>query len=129
MFTVEHVAWQANDPEAVVQWYGQHLGFRVVRKNNDANRTHFIADASGRVLVEIYNNPAAAVPDYAKQHPLVLHLAFKVDDPAASRDVLMKAGCSVVDDVFGTPARVELCVMRDPFGCAGALCRSVRAMV
>ena len=129
MFNVEHVAWQASDPEAVAAWYGKHLGFRVVRKNNDAARTHFLADASGRVLVEIYNNPAAAVPDYAKQHPLVLHLAFKVDDPAASRDVLMKAGCSVVDDVFVTPAGDELCMMRDPFGFAIQLCRRAKAMV
>ena len=129
MFSVEHVAWQAADPEAVAAWYCENLGFRVVRRNNDPARTHFLADSSGRVLVEIYNNPAAAVPDYARQHPLVLHMAFKVDDPAASRDVLLKAGCSIVDDVFVTPAGDQLCMRRDPFGFAIQLCKRATPMV
>ena len=59
------------------------LGFRVVRKNNDPARTHFIADAPGKVLVEIYNNPAATVPDYASSTRCILHLAFASDDPQA----------------------------------------------
>ena len=128
MITVEHVAWQVHDPDAVAAWSVKHLDFRIVRRNNDPARTHFILDHAGRVLVEIYNNSAAAVPDYAKQHPLVLHLAFKVDDPAASRDVLRDAGCAVVEDIFVTPAGDQLCMMRDPFGFAIQLCKRAKQM-
>ena len=128
MLSVEHVAWQVQDPEAVAAWYGEHLGFRVVRKNNDPARTHFIADSAGKVLVEIYNNPAAAIPAYPKQHPLILHLAFASDDPVASRDALLKAGCTVAEDLRQTPAGDTLVMMRDPFGFAIQLCKRAKPM-
>ena len=128
MLTVEHVAWQAQDPEAVADWYTKHLGFRVLRKNNDPARTHFIADSAGKVLVEIYNNAAASIPVYADQHPLILHLAFASDDPAADRDRLLRAGCSIAEDVRTTPAGDTLCMMRDPFGFAIQLCKRAKPM-
>ena len=128
MLAVEHVAWQVPDPEAVVDWYGEHLGFRVVRKNNDPARTHFIADGAGKVLVEIYNNAAASIPAYAEQHPLILHLAFASNDPAADRDRLLRAGCSIAEDVRTTPAGDTLCMMRDPFGFAIQLCKRAKPM-
>ena len=129
MLRVEHVAWQVPDPEAVAAWYGEHLGFRVVRKNNDPARTHFIADSAGKVLVEIYNNGAASIPDYAGQHPLILHLAFASDDPARDRDRLLKLGCSIAEDLRQTPAGDTLVMMRDPFGFAIQLCRRATPMM
>jgi uncharacterized glyoxalase superfamily protein PhnB len=128
MLAVEHVAWQVPDPEAVVAWYGQHLGFRVVRRNNDPARTHFIADHAGKVIVEIYNNPAATIPEYAKQHPLLLHLAFASADPARDRDKLLAAGCSIAEDLRETPAGDTLVMMRDPFGFAIQLCKRAKPM-
>ncbi len=129
MLTVEHVAWQVHDPEAVAAWYGKHLGFRIVRKNDDPARTHFIADSAGRMLVEVYNNPAAIIPGYATQHPLVLHLAFASDDPAASRDALLTAGCTIAENLRQTPAGDTLVMMRDPFGFAIQLCKRAKPMV
>ena len=126
MLPVEHVAWQVQDPEAVVAWYGEHLGFRVVRKNNDPARTHFIADASGRVLVEIYNNPAAVVPDYGKMHFLQLHLAFASDDPARERERMLKLGCTIAEELRQTPAGDTLVMMRDPFGFAIQFCKRAK---
>ena len=128
MLAVEHVAWQVEDPEAVVAWYGEQFGFRVVRKNNDPARTHFIADSAGKVLVEIYNNGASSIPDYANQHPLILHLAFASTDPAADRDRLLKAGCSIAEEVRTTSAGDTLCMMRDPFGFAIQLCTRAKPM-
>jgi glyoxylase I family protein len=128
MLAVEHVAWQVEDPEAVAAWYGEQLGFRVVRRNNDPARTQFIADSAGKVLVEIYNNGAATIPDYANQHALILHLAFASTDPAADRDRLLRAGCSVAEDVRVTPAGDTLCMMRDPFGFAIQLCKRAKPM-
>ena len=128
MLAVEHVAWQVQDPEAVADWYGKHLGFKVVRKNNDPARTHFIADSAGRVLVEIYNNPAAAVPDYTTMHFLQLHLAFASDDPARERERMLKLGCTIAEDLRQTPAGDTLLMMRDPFGFAIQFCKRVTPM-
>ncbi len=129
MLTVEHVAWQVQDPQAVAAWYADHLGFRIVRKNDDPARTHFIADGAGKVLVEIYNNPAAPIPDYSQQHPLILHLAFATDDPARARDGLLKAGCTIAEDLRQTPAGDTLVMLRDRFGFAIQLCKRAKPMV
>ena len=80
MIAVEHVAWQVQDPVKVVDWYVKNLGFRVLRKLEASPFTHFIADSAGRVVVEVYNNPAASVPDYPSTNPLHLHLAFELLD-------------------------------------------------
>jgi uncharacterized glyoxalase superfamily protein PhnB len=125
---VEHVAWQVADPIQVAQWYIQHLGFRVLRKLEASPFTHFLADESGRVVVEIYNNPAASVPDYTKISPLHLHLAFVADDPEAQRDRLINAGATVFEDLK-TPAGDRLIMMRDPFGFAIQLCKRFKPMI
>ena len=127
--SVEHVAWQAQDPVAVADWYVKHLGFRIVRRNDDPAKTHFIADASGKCLVEIYNNPAASVLDYRNMHFLQLHLAFQAADPTATRDQLLEAGCTIAEDLRTTPAGDTLCMLRDPFGFAIQLCRRAKPMV
>ena len=130
MLTVEHVAWQAKDPEAVADWYGKHLGFRVLRKNDDPARTLFLVDTAGQCVVEIYNNSAASVLDYASMHFLQLHLAFRVDgDVAATRDELLNAGCTIAEDVRTTPAGDTLCMLRDPFGFAIQLCKRAKPMM
>ena len=129
MLAVEHVAWQAKDPEAVAAWYGEHLGFRVARKNDDPARTHFIVDPAGKVLVEIYNNPAASVLDYAGMHFLQLHLAFASSNVAVDRERLLKAGCTIAEELRQTPAGDTLCMLRDPFGFAIQLCKRAKPIV
>jgi glyoxylase I family protein len=123
MTIVEHVAWQVEDPRAVGEWYAAHLGFRVVRRIDAPPHTHFLADAAGRVIIEIYHNPAAAVLDYRSMHPLQLHLAFSVDDPEATRDRLVGAGASVAEDLVVTGAGDRLVMLRDPWGFAIQLVR------
>ncbi len=113
---VEHVAWQIQDPTAVAAWYEEHLGFTILRKFDNVARAHFLADASGRVVMEIYNNPKVAVPDYGAMDPLHLHIAFVASDPAAARDRLLQAGASLVDDLVSTPAGDQLVMLRDPWG-------------
>src|SRR5262245_18742464 len=96
---VEHVAWQVKDPVAVAQWYVKYLGFRVLRKLDAAPFTHFIADSAGKVVVEIYHNPAASIPDYPAMSPLLLHLAFATNDPEAEQGRLTKAGAALHEDL------------------------------
>lgn len=129
MLSVEHVAWQVPDPNAVAKWYVENLGFRVLRKLETAPFTHFIADSASRVIVEIYNNPAAAVPDYRSMNPLQLHLAFQTDDLDGEKARLLKAGATVHEEMITTPAGDKLIMLRDPFGFAIQLCKRARAML
>lgn len=126
---VEHIAWQVKDPVAVAAWYGEHLGFTIVRKIDQSPHTHFLADASGRVVLEIYHNPKAPLPDYSKQDPLVLHLAFTVENVPAAVLHLVRAGGSIVNDTVKTPAGDELAMLRDPFGFPIQLCHRVTPLI
>jgi glyoxylase I family protein len=129
MIAVEHVAWQVEDPVAVAKWYGENLGFRILRHVGGPANTHFILDAAGRVVVEIYHNPAAAVPDYRSIHPLHLHLAFAAENLEQDRDRLLKAGATVAEEMITTPAGDKLIMLRDPFGFPIQLCKRANAMI
>src|SRR4051812_25466302 len=108
MIQVEHVAWQVQDPPAVARWYCDTFGFRILRQMEQSPFTHFLVDGGGKVVVEIYNNPVASVPDYRALNPLHLHLAFAVDEPEAMRDRLLKSGAALADDMIVTPAGDKL---------------------
>jgi glyoxylase I family protein len=115
---IEHFAMQIEDPRAVAAWYVEHLEFQVRRSSGAPGYAHFLADASGSVMIEIYNNPRVRTPDYASIDPLIVHLAFVSDDLKADRDRLVAAGATVVDDYFVNPAGDELLMLRDPWAFA-----------
>ena len=122
VLNIEHVAWNVADPSAIAAWYVEHLGMRVVRQSSGAPYIHFLADAKGRVVLELYNNAADAVPDYASMHPLRFHLAFAAPDPDGSKAALLQAGATLVDDqVVADGSR--LIMLRDPWGLALQLCK------
>jgi len=105
----------------VARWYCEHLGFSVIRHIPQPAQTHFLADESGTMIIEIYNNPPDQVPDYHSMDPLLLHLAFVSADAEADRLTLEKAGAT-----FATETRLgdgsHLVMMRDPWGLAIQLC-------
>ena len=113
---IEHVAWQVPDPPATAAWFAEHLGFTIVRQQTAGAQTTFLADSGGRVMVEIYRNEAAPVPDYPNQHHLVLHLAMAVDDVAADRDRLLAAGATLDSQLETIPSGDQICMLRDPWG-------------
>jgi uncharacterized glyoxalase superfamily protein PhnB len=129
MLQVEHTAWQIQDPTSVAKWYVENLGFKVLRKLDVSPFTHFLVDASGRVVVEMYNNPAAAVPDYPKLNPLHLHLAFAAENLEQERDRLLKAGATIAENMITTPAGDKLIMLRDPWGFPVQLCKRVKPML
>ena len=81
VLNVEHIACNVSDPVKMAAWYVEHLGMKVIRSVATPPHIHFLADAAGRAVLEIYSNAADAIPDYAAMHPLRLHVAFKTDDP------------------------------------------------
>ena len=125
---IEHVGYQVVDPAAVAEWYCEHLGFTVKRSADAPTPVRFLADGSGAVMIEIYNNPNAPMPDYAGQDPLVLHLALVSEDLSADSDRLQAAGATFVEEV-STPSGDRLHMLRDPWGLAVQLASRGEAMV
>jgi glyoxylase I family protein len=70
----------------------------------------------GRVVLEIYNNPAAPQPDYASMHPLMLHVAFAVEDVAGTHDLLVGAGAVSFSAPETTASGDQFAMLRDSFG-------------
>jgi len=112
---IEHFALQVSDPIAMADWYVKHLGCTLARSSGEPAHMRFLKDSSGSVMVELYRNPKVAVPDYAAMDPLLLHIAFLSENPAADRDRLIVAGARVVDDLVTTPLGDQLIMLRDPW--------------
>ena len=112
---IEHVALNVAEPVAHAAWYVQHLGMRVARYGGGPTEIHFLADAAGATVLELYHNPAGAVPDYAAMHPMQMHVAFAADDPDAEAARLQAAGATP-EDTTDLPDGSRLVMMRDPWG-------------
>ncbi len=118
----EHFALNVPDVRPAAAWYVAHLGLTVARARPDAPYTHFLADSSGRVFLELYTNPTDPIPDYPAQHPLRLHFAFATAEAKAERTRLQQAGATlVVEETM--PDGTLLIMMRDPWGVPVQLCQ------
>jgi len=121
----EHLALNVSDARALVRWYVDHLGLKIARAREEPPYTHFLADETGRVVVEVYTNPSAVIPDYASAHPLCFHIAFVASDAKAARSKLEQAGASLFIEEI-TPDGSLLIMMRDPWGIPLQLCQRTK---
>ena len=126
---IEHFAYQVESPAQTAEWYCQHLGFSVKRAADDPVPVRFLADTSGAVMIEIYNNPAVTTPSYAGMDPLLLHLAFTCEDVPGTAERLRQAGATLVSAPEHTPSGDELAMLRDPWGLAIQLVHRAEPMV
>ena len=126
---LEHVAINVEDPVSMARWYGKNLGMKVVRKGPPPVNMHFISDAGGNMMLEIYNNPPDAVPDYTSMDPLLLHIAFMVDDVKGIREKLITAGATAVGEITITSSGDELAMLRDPWGVAIQFVKRAKPML
>jgi glyoxylase I family protein len=115
---LEHVALNVADPIKMAKWYADNLGMKVMREGPPPINMRFIADSGGNMMFELYHNPPESVPNYAAMDPLLLHVAFMVDDVDAVRQKLIAAGASSAGEVTTTEAGDELAMLRDPWGLA-----------
>jgi catechol 2,3-dioxygenase-like lactoylglutathione lyase family enzyme len=122
------VALNVSDPVALADWYVKHLGMKIVRQVDGPPHTRFIADESGRTVLEVYRQKAP-VPDYASQDPMVLHVAFVSSDLAATRDRLVSAGATVAKDIHTTPDGDAMAFLRDPWGVVIQLVKRARPLL
>ena len=125
--TFEHFALNVPDVPALVAWYREHLGLTIATAPGGATQTHFLADSSGRTIVEVYHNPAAPVLDFAATDPLVFHVAFVVADAPTEKDRLLAAGATLAQEVTA-PDGSRLVMLRDPWGIAVQLCQRATPM-
>jgi len=126
---LEHDAINVEDPVSMAKWYGKNLGMKLVRKGPPPVNMHFISDAGGNMMLEIYHNPPDAVPDYASMDPLLLHIAFMVDNVKGIREKLIAAGATAVGEVTITSSGDELAMLRDPWGVAIQFVKRAKPML
>jgi glyoxylase I family protein len=118
----EHFALNVPDTRAHAAWYVAHAGFTIARQRAEAPFTTFLADSTGRTVVELYSNPAAAMTEFAAQHPLVFHFALVSADARTDRARLTAAGATLVGE-DSLPDGSFLVMLRDPWGVALQLCQ------
>lgn len=123
----EHFAINVKEPISVAQWYVDHLKMKIVSQQNHAPFMTFLADQTGRVVVELYHNEAAKVPNYAHQHHLVLHFAFKTNDAEELKQHLLQARCTLIEEIKKEDGS-HLVMLRDPWGLALQLCQRAVAL-
>ncbi len=111
---IEHFAINVPEPTAMAEWYATHLGMRIIMASKEAPYMHFIADDVGS-MIELYNNPAAPMPDYANMNPFNFHTAFSSSHIEADRERLVAAGATTVTDITVTPRGDKLLFLRDPW--------------
>jgi len=123
----EHFALNVADAGTHARWYVQHASFRIVRQKPDAPFTHFLADSNGRVVLEIYSNPMAPLPDYRGMHPLCFHLALISSDARGDQARLVEAGASFVSEENLADGG-RLIMLRDPWGVPLQLCQRAQPL-
>lgn len=119
---IEHFALNVSDPVAMAKWYSKNIGMTIVREMKEPPYTHFVADSSGDVMLEIYKNPPESIPDYPSMNPLLLHLAFVTENPEGDKKALLNAGATMVEEIIPGDG-THLIMMRDPWGLAIQLCK------
>jgi len=126
---IEHMAYQVENPVALADWYVAHLGLVVKRNQTVSPFGYFLADDGDAVMLEFYNNPKVRVPDYRAMDPLALHIAFRADDVAATRERLLEAGATAEGSVTTNEAGDTVAMLRDPWGIPVQLVSRRNAMI
>jgi glyoxylase I family protein len=125
---IEHIALNVADPVALADWYVRHLDMRIVRQVDSGPMTRFLADRAGRTVLEVYRQ-SAPVPDYFAMDPMVLHIAFRVEDVGRVRQALLDAGATAATDVVTTETGDEMTFLRDLWGVTIQLVRRARPLL
>ena len=121
----EHFAINVNGIDEVVSWYVEHLELQVVSEQKEPPFMTFLADSSGRVIMELYHRPDETIQDFSKQHPLTFHLAFVSENALEDRIRLEGKGASFAEEVKKEDGS-HLIMLRDPWGMPLQLCQRAR---
>ena len=115
---LEHVAFDVQEPEELITWWCENLGFR-----RSAPGSAFIIDDSGIMGLEIYRTgETPAAPDYKAMNSMTMHIAFVSEDVKADVDRLVAAGATLETLKIDNPA-FHMAILRDPWGVSIQLCK------
>ena len=106
MGKLEHFAIYAADAPALKDFYVEAMGLRVIVESGGQPPGYFLADDAGMAL-ELIGRPEG---ESAANQRWVCHVAFRVEDFAATRAALERRGI-----VFETDTVVETDSMRTAF--------------
>jgi len=126
---IEHIGLQVGDPAAMADWYIANFKFSCRRSADEPVPVRFIADSSGKVMLEIYKNPKVEVPDYSTIDPLILHIAYTCENVPEMVEKLVKAGAKIVSAPEIIPNGDQIAILRDPWGLVIQLCHRIKPMV
>ncbi len=118
----EHFALNVEHPVEMAKWYVDNFEMKIVRSLDKSSFTHFIADKTGRVVMELYSNSSAKFPDHRNVNPLEFHFAFMVDDPQSAKNKLIIAGAKLEEDLKLDDGS-NIITLRDPFGLCVQVCK------
>jgi len=118
----EHFALNVNNIDEVVKWYVGNLGLRIVEEQKEAPFMTFLADSSGRVILELYFRPDEYIAKFKSQHPLTFHVAFVSENAVKDKNRLLEKGASLVEEVKKEDGS-HLFMLRDPWGMPLQLCQ------
>lgn len=111
----EHFAFNVPEAPQHTAWLVENLELRIVSQLTEEPWTTFLADSTGRVVIELYSNPTDPYPDYKNQHTLRFHFAFVSADPSGDSQKALHHGATLEADTL-LPDGTHLVVIRDPWG-------------
>ncbi|TLP79298.1 VOC family protein [Maribacter sp. ACAM166] len=120
--TFEHFALNVADINGVVNWYCSHLGLTIANQQKESPFMTFLADSTGRVVIEFYKREDALAEDFRERHPLTFHVAFVSENAEKDKQRLLKAGASFFEEVLKEDSS-HLVMLRDPWGMPLQLCQ------
>lgn len=126
---IEHIGLNVSDPVAVADWYCKNLGMTLARQFGPPANGRFLADKRGKMMLEFYHNAKVPVMDYRNLHSITLHVALNVDDVAAARASLLKAGGIAEGEVTTNDDGDVLAFVRDPWGLTLQLLKRAKPML
>ena len=126
---LEHIGFNVVDPVGAAEWYCKHLGMTLARQFGPPANGRFLADTRGKMMLELYHNSNVPVLDYRNLHPITLHVALNVDDVAATRADLVKAGGTAEGEVTTNDDGDVLAFVRDPWGLTLQLLKRAKPML
>jgi glyoxylase I family protein len=112
MARFEHVAIYASDTTALKDFYVEALGLHVIVESGGQPPAYFLADEAGMALEIIARPPV----ETAVNQRWVCHLAFVVDDVAASRAALERRGLVFEPETAVHNEAMQTAFFNDPEG-------------
>jgi catechol-2,3-dioxygenase len=117
----EHFAINAENIQEVVSWYVTDVGLEIVKGKKEPPFLTFLADSSGKVIMELYHRPDEVTTDFVNKHPLAFHVAFVSENTEKIKEIT-KRGCFFCRG-SRERRREPLVMLRDPWGMPLQLCQ------